>query len=208
MLQREAARLGFAEHDPIIRRRLGQKMRFALEDANEAGEPAEEQLLAYLEAHSENYLRPATISFVQVFLAGTAQDDEGFASIGQQLREGADPARLGDAFVHGREFLVRDEREIAASFGSAFARELFASESKGWVAITSAYGEHWVRVSAREAARPATLDEVRPSVRGAWKKKARQDKLAEELERLRVGYEIRLPSAGEIEKALDAEGSR
>ncbi|MGZ3439378.1 MAG: peptidylprolyl isomerase, partial [Polyangia bacterium] len=57
--------------------------------------------------------------------------------------------------------------------------------------IESSFGLHLVRVSARTAARPATLDEVRAPLRQLWRERQRAALRRAGLERLRRRYEVR-----------------
>jgi hypothetical protein len=50
---------------------------------------------------------------------------------------------------------------------------------------------HLVRVSARAAERPPTVDEVRPALRERWLERQRQTQRRAGLERLRRHYELR-----------------
>jgi hypothetical protein len=70
ILVREAIALGLDRGDPIVRRRLAQKMRFVLED--EIGAPSDAQLQAWLEAHPDRYRRPQRRTFEQLFFAGAS----------------------------------------------------------------------------------------------------------------------------------------
>src|SRR5690606_31157400 len=55
VLYREAMALGLHAADPIVRRRLIQKMRFLLEDTAPIAEPTEAELAAYLKEHAARF---------------------------------------------------------------------------------------------------------------------------------------------------------
>ena len=52
---REAVALGLDRDDPVIRRRLRQKLEFVSEDTAASVEPTDDELRAYLSAHSEGF---------------------------------------------------------------------------------------------------------------------------------------------------------
>ncbi len=64
---REALALGLETDDTIIRRRLVQKMEFLSEDLALLGEPPEEALRAFFEAHAEDYRVPPRLTFSHIY---------------------------------------------------------------------------------------------------------------------------------------------
>ena len=202
ILRREAKRLGFAEHDPIVQRRLAQKMRFVLEDAASVPEASDAELQHFLDEHEHRYKRPETLSFVHVFLADAKLDE--IHSVGERLASGEEVAQLGVAFAHGRRFDARSQAQVRAAFGASFAQQVMECEPGRWQRVTSIYGAHWVRVTSRTDARAALLDEVRVQVREAWIQAQREEILAREMAALREDYEVQLPSAGEVKAAQSA----
>jgi len=67
VLYREALALGLDRNDPVVRRRVAQKMEFMLDIDRRL--PAEAELLEWLEAHPEKYREPASYAFEQIFFA-------------------------------------------------------------------------------------------------------------------------------------------
>ena len=63
ILYREAQRLGLDRDDPIVRRRLAQKMTFLLEDRAAAPAPTAEEVEAYYAAHAGDYREPRRTTF-------------------------------------------------------------------------------------------------------------------------------------------------
>ena len=68
ILYREALRLSLDRGDPIVRRRLAQKMTFMLEDNAELPAPAAHEVEAYFAAHTERYRDPDRTTFRHVYL--------------------------------------------------------------------------------------------------------------------------------------------
>ena len=65
---REAIALGLDKDDPVIRRRLRQKMEFVSEDAATEPEPTDRDLQAYLAAHEDAFRVEPRITFRHVYL--------------------------------------------------------------------------------------------------------------------------------------------
>ena len=63
VMYREAVKLGLEKEDPIIRRRLVQKLEFLSENFIVISEPTTQELTQYLLDHNETFVEPAQISF-------------------------------------------------------------------------------------------------------------------------------------------------
>lgn len=181
VLAREARALGL-DDDPVVRRRLVQKLQFLVEDTLPVGEPDDDELRRVYLSTPERYTAPARVSFVHLCFSRERQN----ATAGAQaalaelaagapttaVAERADPLLVDPAFVDAPEPVV------AAQLGAEFARAVFALEPGAWHGpIGSPYGLHLVRVSAHEPARLQTFEEVRAVVRDAWR--AQQQQAAE-----------------------------
>ena len=66
--EREARALGLDRDDPVIRRRLRQKLQFLSEERADQRQPAEADLRDWLRRHPERYRRDPAYSFQQVSL--------------------------------------------------------------------------------------------------------------------------------------------
>ena len=161
----EARRLGVADDDPIVKRRLVQKMEQLAEDLATLRPPDEAALAAHLAADPARYARPERRTVRQVFLPEPATEREAQAVL-QALAAGADPGRLGRAFAAGAHFAAHTEAELGRRVSGPVAAAAFAAVPGRFVGpVRSVYGWHLIRVEAVEAARPAALDEVRAQVR-------------------------------------------
>lgn len=205
ILRREAKRLGFDDSDPIIQRRLGQKMRFVLEEEANATVVEETELQAYLDANRQLYQRGETLSFVHVFADGRKVDEADFEAMGASLQAGADPETLGDPFNLGRGFREREREELSRQLGAEFTNRLFSLPVGKWTRVESRFGLHWVRVDGRVEARPAHLDEVRSQVVEAVRRERREAAVLRGVEALRERYVIEAPSPAELSTSR-AEG--
>ncbi|MCO4773604.1 MAG: peptidyl-prolyl cis-trans isomerase [Deltaproteobacteria bacterium] len=141
-LRREARRLGLDVGDPIVERRLEQKMEFLLEGA--AAEPTEDELAAWLREHEGDYAQAAIVSLEHRFY-GDGEVELPF---------------LGGPRARGTA------EQLDARFGAGFGALVFAHEGEGWSErIGSAYGMHAVRIVERVPASAPELDAVRERVR-------------------------------------------
>ena len=195
VLYREALRLNLDENDTIVRRRLAQKLQFVSEDLGASGLPAEDALRAYYEAHRENYVWHARVTFVHVYWNSDRHVDP--ASLAratlQQLTAGGDDEwrTLGDPFLLHRNYAERTYDEIAQLFGRDFAEALPNLALDTWQGpIPSAYGVHAVRVEARQPHRDRpfheALADVRRDLQAERRREANESYYAELLQRYEV----------------------
>ena len=87
--------------------------------------------------------------------------------------------------------------DIARRFGKPFSAAIDALEPGAWEGpVTSAYGEHLVRVEAREGARAPALDEVRPKVLRDVRDARRKDAAQAARREIRARYRVVVEGAG------------
>ena len=67
LLGREARAMGLEQNDPIIRRRLAQKVEFIVKDTSRLTEPTADDLHRFYQANMERFQSPARMSFTHVF---------------------------------------------------------------------------------------------------------------------------------------------
>ena len=205
ILYREAQRRGLDRDDPIIRRRLAQKMTFLLEDSAEAQPAAAGDIETYYADHAERYSEPRRTTFRHVFLSRERRGDparEATALLGEMGADGGDAWRqLGDPFPLLREYAGRTDQEIAELFGGGFATALPALAAGTWQGpVESAHGIHLVQVIGRAEPRLPALDEVRGRVAEDLLESRRRERNEAALQTLRERYEIRRPGSVEAER--------
>jgi hypothetical protein len=209
-LHREALALGLDQDDPIIRRRLIQKLQFVHEDLAAAEAPDDAALLALRDADPGRYTTPARVAITHVFVAHDRHPDPRAVAreILTSLRDGADPAALGDLFVHGQRFGARPLAAYAATFGDDFAAALTDMPEGTWSLAPSALGWHLVRVDAREPARLPELAAVRPRLRADWDAAHREASARAAATDLRARYPATLVDVPPALAAALAEAER
>lgn len=192
MLYREARRLGLDRGDPIVRRRLTQKMQFLFEESSEVPEPSDAELEAWIAAHADRFEQAPRTALTQVFVASSSRvvPEDRLQEIERALAEGADPATLGEAFPLGQAIAAKTQAELDRSFGPGFGEAVAELPELGWHRVRSLYGWHLVHVEERLPGRLAGVDEVRAQARAGVQAQARAEAEAAALAELRGRYEL------------------
>ncbi|CAI8383880.1 MAG: Uncharacterised protein [Hyphomonas sp. TMED17] len=166
-LVKEARRLGLDQSDTVIERRLAQKMTFILEDSAAPAQPDDAELEAWFTAHPDKFRTADTVSFNHVFFAGS--DPETINNIQRALGTDDTDAwrQTGDPFMLQRSYIKIPVREVARLFGTDFAGEIASlSTSPVWTGpVKSAFGQHLVRITGREASSLPPFEQVKSVVR-------------------------------------------
>ena len=200
ILYREAQRLGLDRDDPIVRRRLAQKMTFLLEDRAAAAAPTAEEVEAYYAAHAGDYREPRRTTFRHVFLSADRRADPKRDAVDllAALRSAGEGAwrRLGDPFMLLGEYADRTDRELGELFGAPFADALGDLPAGDWGGpLRSAHGVHLVRVLGRREASLPDLAAVRDRVAADLADARRRERNEAAFQELRARYDVRLPAA-------------
>lgn len=200
---REALALGLDKDDPVIRRRLRQKLEFVNEAGVDAAAPTDADLETYLRAHPAEFEKEPTMALQQVFLNPQRHGDtieQDAAAIRNILRANpsADLTTFGDVTLLPSELPLSSKTAIAQTFGPEFADALDKVPPGEWTGpISSGFGLHIVRVSKRQAGGFPELSDIREAVVQNWRNDKRRDrdeaKFNEILKRYRVTIES--PSA-------------
>lgn len=198
-LYRRGVEMGLGNDDEIVRRRIIQKMEFIGEGDSDPGEPTEQQLRAYFQAHGARYRVPGRISFNHIYFSAD-RDSEKVAhsrAIAMLGRLNASPVlspvtSSGDAFPDRLNFALADQAEITRTFGQGgFVQALFSSPVGRWSGpIRSNYGWHIVWVQALEAPHAADFATVAEDVRTDWRKERETVLKQEMLNRIVGQYEV------------------
>jgi hypothetical protein len=190
ILYREGVALGLDRDDPVIKRRVRQKLEVIAEEQLARDAPTDAQLIAYLEKHPDAFTQPGTVSFEQIYFAAATPSAQVEAARAAALR-GSDPALLGQPTM-----LPPDAKNVrldlvARDFGLAFAAEIEKLPLDTWAGpVASAFGQHLVRVRSRTAARLPPLAEVRTAVAREWENERRTSSLAANDKALRGRYQV------------------
>lgn len=161
---REALAMGLDRDDPVVRRRMSQKVQFIIDGATPAA-PTTEELQRWLDEHPDDYRVEATYSLRQVFfdpLRHAERLEEVIAAARLALDAGKSVA--GDATMLPGT-VSTGATQIVGTFGSSFEEALRTLPVGSWHGpLRSGFGLHLVELTAREEARAPRLEEVRAAV--------------------------------------------
>jgi hypothetical protein len=205
ILVRESLALGLDRDDPVIRRRLRQKMEYLHADLAEPEKPTDAELAAFLLANRERFEEPAKLSFRHVFVSPDVGSPAAWDRANELLRKlqtgVSDASVAGDSTLLPESMRKASERDVGSVFGAAFAGDVFGLAGDEWSGpVASSYGLHLVRVDERVAARPLELEEVRREVERDYAADRRAEANQRFLQELRERYEveIRTPSVDPV----------
>lgn len=186
---REALRLGLDKNDPVIRRRLFTKMRFIDSEDAEIAAPTDAVLQQWMDEHPGKYALAPLYDFQQIYLGqiGAAQASD----IVGKIQRGTQPAIFAQSLSLPASLKRVSSADISRQFGDQFAGQLEALEPGVWSGpITSGFGVHAVKITAKNPGKVAALDEVRQQVVNDWHAARQAEQKEKALARYRGQYEI------------------
>jgi hypothetical protein len=190
ILYREGVAQGLDRDDPVVKRRVRQKLEVIAEEQLAREAPTDADLAAYLEKNAKGFTQPGTVTFEQIYFAAATPAAQVEAARAAALR-GSNPALLGQATMLPPDAKNARLDLVARDFGLEFAAELEKLPLDSWAGpVSSAFGQHLVRVTARTAARIPPLADVRAAVAREWENERRTASLAENDKALRQRYEV------------------
>lgn len=208
ILYREGLALGLEENDPVLRRRIAQKVEF-MSEAFVDDELTDAELEAYLADNIEAYEIEPRYTFRQRYFDPGRRGDDLDQELDQaieKLRQSTD-APVGDPTLLPPRLANASTSEIRRTFGSDFADALAEVPVGQWSGpVRSGYGVHVVRVDEAVPGRAPSLEEVRPAVERdllARRTEAAREKF---YDMLRERYTVRF--ADDLSVAVNADGSR
>ncbi len=199
-LYQEGLKLKLGQHDPVVRKRIIQKMRFVLEGQSKPHRPSLQELQEYLVEHLEEFREPVRYTFRHVYYRNESKIGErpttnysDFETI--KLRSEADP------FILGNDFKSLTFSDISSKFGSQFATAFvkYAEQPQGkdvWFGpVSSRYGAHIIKVLEIHPSQRPDFEAVRDKVYNAWMKLKTRNNKSDAIERILANYHIDLPIA-------------
>ena len=192
---REGIAMALDRDDPIVRRRVSQKLEFILDSAAPAA-PSDTELQAWLDAHPDDYQIESRYSLRQVFFDPARHGDLD-ADIAA-ARRALDGGKLveGDTTLLPYEMSTARSTEVERVFGNDFVEELRTLAIGGWHGpLRSDFGVHLVELSKRQNGSRATLNDVREDVKRDLLHARTEDAKAAVYKRLRANYSVRIDDA-------------
>lgn len=199
VLYREALAMGLEKDDPVVRRRLAQKVEFISNDIITINTPEDEVLQAYLDAHASKYRLPGKISFKQIYFNPAKHDasmqseaEQLLVQLGQENHE-LNISDLGDSFLYGTKFDTLKEFELNRLFGKDFSKKIFTLEEGKWLGpLASGYGLHLIYIDTKSLSRTASLEDAKESVLQDWISDERKKANKSFIENLSKQYTIKV----------------
>lgn len=201
VLYREALAMGLEQDDPVIRRRLAQKLTFLTEDLLQPPEPDDATLRAFFEENVANYRPPDLFTFTQLYFdpdkrGARTLDDARARKTALSATEPSEATGAGDAFMLQAYYPERTEREIGKLFGQEFAEVVAGFEPGAWHGpLLSGYGVHLVYVHDRVTSPAPAFEAARDKVREDWMERERGALNEKFMEQLLERYEVVIEEA-------------
>ena len=202
VLYREGIALGYDRNDPIIRRRVAQKMSF-IADGMVPNLPTDSELESWLQSNIDDYQIPAVYSLQQVYVDPQKHRDDleqVLTTTLAALEAGAAPQTLGDSTLLLPQVESASAVDVARVFGSRFVDGLTGIAVAEWAGpVQSGYGLHFVRINEFTPARVPQLDEVRAAVERDLLSDMGKRLNEEFYAALRQRYDVRIESAADLD---------
>ncbi len=200
ILFREGAALGLLKDDPVIKRRVRQKLEVLVEEEGKSGTVGDAELAAYLERNAAAFRVPPVLDFEQVLFDASAYGDTLDAAIATSLAAlegGATAASQGRGSMLPGRVEKQPLDRVARDFGDDFAKALEDAPVGQWTGpVRSGFGLHLVRINARAPGYVPGLDQARKAVTREWENERRQAALADNYARLLKEYDVVIEAAG------------
>jgi parvulin-like peptidyl-prolyl cis-trans isomerase-like protein len=194
---REGLAMALDRDDPVVRRRVGQKLEFILDSAAPAS-LTDTELQSWLDAHPSDYQAEPTYSLRQVFFNPERHGEALGADIAAARRAlESGKAIEGDTTLLPHEMNSAGATEVARVFGNEFVEGLRTTTIGGWHGpMRSDFGVHLVELTERRDGGRAALNDVRAQVERDLLRARTEDAKAAVYERLRANYSVRIDDTG------------
>ncbi len=151
LLYREGRAAGLDKGDPVVRRRVVQKMRYLLEGQVETADVSDAQVDAWIAERGD--APEPSLALRHVFFDAerrTNARDDALAAL-DAVHGGAEEPPGGDPFALGTTLTLRPLSRYGRELGPAFADGLTEVPVGTWTLVPSTFGWHVVHVDEREA---------------------------------------------------------
>lgn len=190
VLYREALRLGLDRDDPIVRRRLAQKMDELAGATAETAAVSQAVLRAWLHDHPERFAQEQAYSFDQLWFASRTEAEAGLA----RLKGGADWRAVGEQLALPASVERRTASEISSSFGMAFLDAISGKPADAiWSEpVQSGYGWHLVRLREKRIGKVPPFESIAELVENDWRSATIAERREQAFELLRDAYRVEI----------------
>ncbi len=214
ILYREALAMGLDRDDPIVRRRMRQKMEFISEDIAKSNVPEEKELQAYLTTHKSEYRLPTQFSFRQIYFNSSERGQAAhtdamtlLATLQKPAGKDIDVETLGDSLMLKQTFRRAPERDIARDLGTQFLQSLRNLPTGSWQGpVQSGFGLHLVYIDERIDGEAPALKDVHEAVLRDWSSVKRKQTNEAFYEALRSRYTVTVEATPNRTKTSESAG--
>lgn len=188
--------------DPVIRRRIAQKMQF-LAEAQLPPPPTDPQLQAWLDQHAERYQREPRYSLRQVYFSAQTPAAEIASALHALTQQTVRPDQLGSATQLPAQLNDSPAGEVSRLFGQAFSQALENLPEQQWLGpLRSGYGQHLVWLEQRQASALPPFAELRDQLLQDFANEQRQAASERQYQVLRQRYQVRVEIPALAQPAL------
>lgn len=192
ILYREGLAQGLERDDPVIKRRIRQKVEVMAEEEGADTAPTDAALDAYLQSHRGKFLKPAVVSFDQIYFNPQGPDTPASVTAARaRLNAGAAAAGMGQPTMLPARVTGTDTDLVARDFGADFAAALVKLPVGQWSGpIGSGVGVHLVRLTELVPPKVPPLADVRAEVFREWENDRRVAANEASYARARTRYDV------------------
>ena len=194
ILFREGVALGLVKDDPVIKRRVRQKLEVLIEEEGRAGTPSDAELTAYLNKNAATFHMPPVLSFQQVLFDPATYGDTLESALSASiaaLNGGATAESQGKPSMLPSQVEKLPLDLVVRDFGEQFGKALETAPVGQWIGpVRSGFGVHLVYISERKPGYLPALDEARKAVTREWENDQRKAALANNYARLLKEYDV------------------
>ena len=194
ILFREGVALGLAKNDPVIKRRVRQKLEVLIEEEGKSGAASDAELTAYLNKNAAKFRMPPVLSFDQMLFDPSNYGDKlepAVAASLAALNRGATTETQGRRSMLPVHVETLPLDQVVRDFGEDFAKALESASVGQWIGpVRSGFGVHLVRIRERKPGYLPALDEARKAVTREWENDRRTAALASSYARLLKNYDV------------------
>jgi hypothetical protein len=194
ILYREGVALGLAKDDPVIKRRVRQKLEVLIEEEGKSGPASDAELTAYLDKNAAKFRMPPVLSFDQVLFEPANYGDKLESAVTASLaalNKGATPESQGRRSMLPVHVESSPLDQVVRDFGADFGKTLESAPVGQWMGpVRSGFGVHLVRIRERKPGYLPALDEARKAVTREWENDRRAAALASNYARVLKNYDV------------------
>ncbi len=200
---REGLAMGLDRDDPIVRRRVQQKVEFIIDSATPEA-PTHEELQRWLDEHAATYQAEPTYALRQIYFNPERHGDRLEADITAARNALAKGNPVSGDTTMLPSALDGSASEVIRTFGSEFETALRALSIDQWQGpVQSGFGLHLVYLTTRQPGSTPPLAAVRDAVERDLLQARTEQANAVFYDRLRTNYTVRIEDGG-VAKAQPA----